>query len=137
MAKANEEQLATIVQWHGERQATLTDDQRASNKEMFKALMADPEKMAAMKAEGDATFAAADTNSNGVLTLAEYRDFAEKSTANAKAKGWAVPDSTDADTEKWWNMMCTIAGTPDGISKADHDSISGQMMQVYASKMQE
>ena len=101
------------------------------------AAFADPAKVEEYKAEKQATFAAADTNSNGVLTLAEYRDFAEKSTANAKAKGWAVPDSTDADTEKWWNMMCTIAGTPDGIAKADHDSISGQMMQVYAAKMQE
>ena len=137
MAKANEEQLAAIVAMHEERQQKLTQEQRDANKTTFKALIGDPEKMAAMKAEGDATFAAADTNSNGVLTLAEYKDYAEKSTANAKAKGWAVPESTDADAERWWNMMCTIAGTPDGISKADHDSISGQMMQVYASKMQE
>ena len=137
MAKCNEEQLAKAMGWHEERQATLTDDQRASNKEMFKALMADPEKMAAMKAEGDATFQAADTNSNGVLTLAEYKDFIEKSTANSRAAEWHVPDSSEEDMEKWWNFMCGVAGTPDGISKADHDSISGQMMQAYIAKMAE
>ena len=79
MAKANEEQMAQIMAWHGERQATLTDDQRAANKEKFAGLMGDPERMQAAKAEADATFQASDTNGDGTLTLAEYLDYAEKS----------------------------------------------------------
>ena len=135
MAQANEEQMAQIMEWHAERQATLTDDQKASNKEKFQALMGDPEKMQAMKAEGDATFQASDTNGDGTLTLAEYKDFAEKSRQNAVAKGWHVPESSQEDLEKWWNKMVEIAGTPNGISKADHDAIQGQVMQAWAAKM--
>ena len=137
MAKCNEEQLAKAMGWHEERQATLTDDQKAENKTKFAALMGDPEKMTAAKAEGDETFKASDTNGDGTLTLAEFKDFAQKSYANAQAKGWHVPAYDEGEAEKWWTFMCEVAGTPAGISKGDHDSIQGQMMMAVAAKMQQ
>ena len=97
--------------------------------------MADPEKMASAKADGEKQFAEADSNGDGTLTLAEFLVYAEKSTANAKAKGWAVPDTDQADSERWWKMMCDIAGTPNGISQADMQSLQGQVMAAYAAKM--
>ena len=136
MAKANEEQLAEIMGWHADRQKELSDDQRAENKTKFAALMGDADKMQAAKAEADATFAASDTNQDGTLTLAEFQDFAAKSRANAAAKGWHMPENREGDVEKWWSKMCEIAGTPNGISKADHDSIQAQVMGAWAAKMQ-
>ena len=127
--------MATMMEWHGERQATLTEDQRASNKAMFQAMLADPEKMASVKADFEKQFQEADSNGDGTLTLAEFLVYNEKSIANAKEKGWTVPDNDQADFERWWKMMCDIAGTPNGISKADMQSINGQVMTVVAAKM--
>ena len=98
-------------------------------------VMADPAKIEEMKAMADATFQAADTDGDGKLNLAEYMDFSAKTRQNSAAAGVTHPETSDAELEQWWNMLVTIAGTPDGISKADHDSITAQIKQAVKAKM--
>jgi len=52
-----------------------------------------------MKAMGDATFQAADTDGDGKLNLAEYIDFAGKTRQNSAAAGITHPETSDAELE--------------------------------------
>ena len=80
-------------------------------------------------------FKDADKDGDGQLNLEEFIAHARAGEAMAAEKGWHMPTNTDADIEEWWTMMTTIAGTPDGISQADHQSLQGQVMAAYAAKM--
>ena len=80
-------------------------------------------------------FKDADKDGDGLLNLEEFIAHGRAGEAMAKEKGWHIPTNTDADIEEWWTMMTTIAGTPDGISQADHQSLQGQVMAAYAAKM--
>ena len=128
-----EEALAKMMEKHEEKQATLTQEQRDENKAKFQALLADPAKMEEAKADGHATFVAADADGNGSLNKAEFFDHARKGEANAKAKGWHIVETTDEELENWFTKICELAGA-DEVSEAAHQAITKQFMGAVIAK---
>ena len=66
-----------------------------------------------------ATFQAADTNTNGVLTEAEFIDFSRKIYGNMEAKGYATLPVTDDQLKEAYAIMNKITPGTDGTSPAD------------------
>ena len=130
MAQASAEQLAAIVEKSRARQASLTQEQKDANKAKMQELMADPAKVQEMMSMGSDAFLAADADGDGKLNFAEYKVFAATIKEKQLAHGIHHPETSDAELEDWWTTLCTIAGTPDGISQADHQSITGQIKQT-------
>ena len=111
-----------------EQRAAVRADKEAAHDEAVKA-----ERLA----EAQATFGAADTNSDGKLDKAEFADFMEKMSQNAGARG--VPAMTAADCpedvqEKIFAYFDSIDGeVGNGVSFAD--VISG--MEAVGAKCRE
>ena len=106
----------------------IGDAGNAANKEKMAAMMADEAAMAAEMAEGEATFKAADTNADGMLDLAEFKDWCEKTDSSAKAKGWHTSPGSDDDIKSAWEAMSRISGK-EGVT---YEAIMGSWEQIFA-----
>ena len=102
MCEISDSDLKILVDLQLAEMDRIGADGNAKNKEMMAALMADEAAMGKEMEESTATFAAADTDGDGLLNLAEFRDWCAKSDANAKAKGWNTSPGSDEDIEKAW-----------------------------------
>ena len=134
MAQATPEQIASLVAMQEESQMKLSEQQRKENDDKFNAMMGDEAAMAQMMADDQATFKAADADEDGKLNKAEFIDFSRKQESTAKAQGWHVVESTDAEIDQWWDAMTSITGDKEALSKADYDALYGAMMEAYAAK---
>ena len=134
MAQANAEQLEQMMTMHTAMMQQLTPEQNEENKQKFTAMFGDADKMAAAKAEGEKLFTDADKDGDGILSLEEFHAYGIAGEAMAKEKGWHLPASTEEQRAQWWNMMTTAAGTPNGISMADHSALQGQVRGEYAKR---
>ena len=121
------DQLAYFKSLEDGHMASLTEEQRAKEKEI-EAGMADEAKMAEMMAEFSATFKAADTDGDGSLNFAEYKDFNVKSRANHVARGGAPYELSAEDEQKCFDIM--VAYNPEsgaGITEADMMAAWGEV----------
>ena len=125
-----------MLETHEAHQAKLTQEERAKNRDLFLALMADPAKGAQAKEEGEATQKAADADGDGALNWAEFLDLTEKGEANMVAKGWTVPPRDEELIRTWFDKFCEWAGTPDKISLESMTSMQTQMMIPLIAKRQ-
>ena len=80
------EHLEAIIEWRRTWGASLSDDDNAKITADRAASREDPVKSERM-AEMAATFNAADTNQDGVLSMEEFHDFMGKMKQNANARG--------------------------------------------------
>ena len=116
----------------------LTDEQYNLIKPMVKmridaflVLFPTPEDQAAMEAacgekgeealgaEFAATFKAADTNQDDVLSKAEYFDYLQKDAGNQKALFGKATDWTEAQAGEQWELLNKLTPGADGVSQAD------------------
>ena len=65
------------------------------------------------------TFAAADTNQDGLLDLAEYKDFQAKSYANGVARDGKAAEFTEAQLEFMYEHFNKANPDVDGLSMVD------------------
>lgn len=94
--------------------------------------MADEAAMAADMEKAQATFTAADTNSNGKLNETEWFDFCKKSEANQRADGYHVVDGTDEELKKAYDIMLKVGGDSEGVPLA---TVFGVMEKVWGEIM--
>ena len=114
-----EADLAILKEMHVRHQGTLSEEQRAANKAAYAATMGDEEKRAAFMKQMADTFTAADTNADGVLDLAEFKDFMQKLQANGEAAGYHVPQPNDADMEARFGVFDRYNAETTGVSLPD------------------
>ena len=108
--------------------AQLTEEQNAKNAELRKAFMTDENAKKEMMEEMQATFTAADTNNDGLLDLAEFKDFRSKSEANNTARGGFNPTMSEEDIEAAYNIHNSGNPDKDGVALADIFANMGVMM---------
>ena len=96
------------------------------------AMMTDQAAMAADMVKAQATFDAADTNSNGKLNETEWFDFCKKNDANQKAAGYHVIDSTDEELKKAYDILVKVGGDSEGVPL---DTVFGVMAKVWGEIM--
>ena len=89
--------------------------------------MADPEKMQAAMTEGGETFAASDTDGDGFLNFAEWKEHAAKSRANGQAKGWYSTEYTEEDLQIAFDIYVRTGGVEGKFSKETLLGCSGQV----------
>ena len=77
--------------------AQITEEDKARMNEYSKTVQADPNFMEKFKAEELETYKAADADGDGLLALAEYRDFCAKLREAAEAKGIKSPAMTEEE----------------------------------------
>ena len=121
-----------MLAMHAEAEATLSAEENEANKKVFADMMATEESKAAAGAEATATFQAADTDGDGLLNLAEFKDFAKKQHSNWIAKGGFGPEPTDANLETAYSVHNSATPETEGISLADYFANVGQYLKVRA-----
>ena len=81
-------------------------------------------------AEMAATFAASDTNGDGMLTIVEFEDFMTKLGQNATARGVPnQPDSeySDEEKEQVYGHFNAVSADTTGVSMTDFFAVMGAM----------
>mmetsp|Transcript_31564 Transcript_31564/g.62019 ORF Transcript_31564/g.62019 Transcript_31564/m.62019 type:complete len:138 (+) Transcript_31564:37-450(+) len=134
MVTVTPEQLVGLMEKYKVKQQSLPQEQHDENKEKFQALLGNATKMEEKKAKENTAFQAADADGDGKLSLAEYIDFNRRLAENATVDGWHLAEYTDTEHQEYWTELTGIAGTPDGISQKDMDSIRGQVRAALAAK---
>ena len=126
MAEHLEAIAAARVAWlqslSEEQRAAVRADKEASNDEAVKA-----ERMA----EGQATFQTADTNNDGLLDKAEFKNFMEMMAQNAGARGVPHMNPADCDEELQEKIYAFFdaedGNAGNGVSLADVVSCMGKI----------
>ena len=121
-----------MLAMHAEVEATMSAEEREQNKKVLADIMATEESKAAAGAEATATFQAADTDGDGLLNFAEFKDFASKTRANWVAKGGVGPEPTEKNMETSYAIHNSATPETEGISLADYFANVGQYMKARA-----
>ena len=110
-----------ITKYHTDNKAADPDGYQAwleSEAKRAEEMKAEEAKNKAMS-DFQATFQAADTNSNGVLNQAEFVDFSKKMYSNLEAAGYAVLSISDEAFTEAYPILNKITPGTEGISPAD------------------
>ena len=117
-----EEAAAIIKDFHINTLGPLwADPANAEYVEKMTAFYTDEANVAAVKEEAKVTFAAADTNGDGLLSLAEFLDHNKKWDGNEKARFGVSMGHDDAIVTKTWELINSFNPDTDGVSLEDMD----------------
>ena len=78
-------------------------------------------------------FGEADVNKDGMLDLAEWKDFQKKTDEFNKVKYGAVVEQSDEDLTKWWEFLKALS-PGEGVTKADLD-VSMKLYEIVGAEM--
>ena len=96
-----------------------TKEVRAKIMEHMQAEDKNPALFKELKDEFLACWKASDANGDGLLVLAEYKEFAKKNTENMKKRWGDCKPSSDDEVESWYNCCNYLTPSCDGISLKD------------------
>ena len=129
------EHLEAIVEWKRNWFASLSEDEKAALTADQAASMEDPVKSERM-AEAMATFQAADTNQDGVLSMEEFFDFQDKAKQNFAARGVPLEgrDGVPEDMQrKTYEYMLSMSGEgATGVTLAGFGTAIGAIAQAMS-----
>ena len=101
-------------------EAMNSEEDRASNKALGEAMMADEEKKQAWAAKVAGFFTEADANGDGALDGTEWTAFVAKMHEAAKAGGMKIPDIDAADEQTRFGIFDRWNPESNGVTLADY-----------------